>query len=140
MFGSSVLRVDRLQQYVNTWFYFLCVVYIFLFKKNYLFIHSFIHSFYTRSWLWHSGSSLQHAAFLVAACRLLVAACQLLVVACRLLVEACGLLTWGMRASQLRHACRIQFPDQVSNLGPLHWKCRVLPTGPPVYIFLKKEL
>ena len=37
-----------------------------------------------------------------------------LVVACKLLVAACG----------------IQFPDQGSNLGPLHWEHRVLATGP----------
>ena len=28
-------------------------------------------------------------------------------------------------------ACGIQFPDQGSNLGPLHWEHRVLTTGPP---------
>ena len=28
-------------------------------------------------------------------------------------------------------ACGIYFPDQGSNLGPLHWECRVLATGPP---------
>ena len=28
-------------------------------------------------------------------------------------------------------ACRTQFPGQGSNLGPLHWECRVLATGPP---------
>ena len=33
--------------------------------------------------------------------------------------------------SQLRHTCGIQFPDQGSNLGPLHWECRVLSTVPP---------
>ena len=27
-------------------------------------------------------------------------------------------------------ACRIYFPDQGSNLGPLHWKSRVLTSGP----------
>ena len=27
--------------------------------------------------------------------------------------------------------CGIQFPDQASNPGPLHWECRVLTTGPP---------
>ena len=27
-------------------------------------------------------------------------------------------------------ACRIQFPDQGLNLGPLDWECRVLATGP----------
>ena len=41
--------------------------------------------------------------------------CWVLVVACKLLVEASG----------------IQFPDQGSDPGPLHWKCRVLPTVPP---------
>ena len=28
-------------------------------------------------------------------------------------------------------ACRITFPDQGLNPGSLHWKCRVLATGPP---------
>ena len=28
-------------------------------------------------------------------------------------------------------ACGIQFPDQGSNLAPLHWKHGVLATGPP---------
>ena len=28
-------------------------------------------------------------------------------------------------------ARRIQFPNQGSNLGPSHWECRVLATGPP---------
>ena len=30
----------------------------------------------------------------------------------------------------LNVACGIQFPDQGSNPGPLHWECRVLATGP----------
>ena len=38
-------------------------------------------------------------------------------------------------------ACGIQFSDQGSNLGPLHWECGVLATGPrgksPYTIFLK---
>ena len=38
------------------------------------------------------------------------------------LVVACGLLV---------AACEIQFPDQGSSLGPLHWEFRVLATGPP---------
>ena len=41
------------------------------------------------------------------------------------LVAACGIFF------QLQHACGIQFPDQGSNLGPLHWEHGVLPTGPP---------
>ena len=28
-------------------------------------------------------------------------------------------------------ACGIWFPDQGLNLGPLHWECSVLTTGPP---------
>ena len=28
-------------------------------------------------------------------------------------------------------ACGIEFPDQGSNLGPLHWECGILATGPP---------
>ena len=28
-------------------------------------------------------------------------------------------------------SCGIQFPDQGSNLGPLHWECGVLAAGPP---------
>ena len=27
--------------------------------------------------------------------------------------------------------CEIEFPDQGSYLGPLHWECRILATGPP---------
>ena len=38
-----------------------------------------------------------------------------LVVTCKLLAVACG----------------IQFSDQGSNPGPLHWECRVLAAGPP---------
>ena len=57
-------------------------------------------------------------------CQVLVAACMrdlrfgmwdLLVVARKLLVAACV----------------IKFPDQKSNLGPLHWEQEVLATGPP---------
>ena len=33
--------------------------------------------------------------------------------------------------SQLQHACGIQFPDQGSNPGPMHWEHRVLTTVPP---------
>ena len=33
--------------------------------------------------------------------------------------------------SQLWCACGIQFPDQGSNPGSLHWEHGVLPTGPP---------
>ena len=46
-------------------------------------------------------------------------------------------LSCGIQDLQLWHAgsivaaCTIQFPDQGSNPGPLHWECRVLPTGPP---------
>ena len=28
-------------------------------------------------------------------------------------------------------ACGIYFPEQGSNLGPPHWECRILATGPP---------
>ena len=68
---------------------------------------------------------------------------QVLVVAhgifsCRIqehfLVAACGLLSCGIQTSQLWHAnsqlwhaCGIQFPDQGSNPGPLHWECGILP-------------
>ena len=40
----------------------------------------------------------------------------------RSLVAACGLLV---------EACRIQFPEQGSNPGPLHWEWGFLATGPP---------
>ena len=58
----------------------------------------------------------------------------------------CGMwdLCCGMQDLQLQHtgsssaacellvaACGIQFPDQGSNPGPLHWECGVLATGPP---------
>ena len=62
------------------------------------------------------------------------------------LVVACQLLSCGMQPpqlwhvnSQLWHACGIQFPDQRSNPGPLHWECGVLSTVPPgkslIYVF-----
>ena len=47
------------------------------------------------------------------------------------LVVACRLLSCSMWTSQQPHACGNQFPDQGLNLGPLHWECVVLPTGPP---------
>ena len=34
-------------------------------------------------------------------------------------------------------ACGIQFPDQGSNLGPLHWESRILTTVPPVKSLLQ---
>ena len=68
----------------------------------YLFLKIFIYLFgCARSQLQHTGSSLPHAGSLVAACGLLVAA-------------------YG-----------IQFPDQGSNPGPLHWERGILTTGPP---------
>ena len=36
-------------------------------------------------------------------------------------------------------ACIIQFADQGSNLGPLHWDCRVPATGPPMK-FIKENV
>ena len=36
-----------------------------------------------------------------------------------------------MACKLLVAACRLLFPEQGSNLGPLHWKCRVLATAPP---------
>ena len=53
---------------------------------------------------------------------------------------------FGCTRSQLPHvgslvaASRIQFPDQGSNLGPLHWEHSVLTTGPPgksLFLILK---
>ena len=35
-------------------------------------------------------------------------------------------VAWGLLAV----ACRIKFPDQGWNPGPLHWECGVLATGP----------
>ena len=52
--------------------------------------------------LWHANSQLWHMGSLVVAFELLVV-----------------------------HACGIQFPDQVSNPGPLHWEHGVLSTVPP---------
>ena len=70
----------------------------------------------------------------------------------RVLVSAHGIFVVACGVFQLRHsgifqlwhagslvaarellaaACGIQFPDQGSNPGPLHWECRVLATGPP---------
>ena len=63
--------------------------------------------------------SLRHAGSLVAACRgfffFKLRHTGSLVAACKLLVAACG----------------IEFPDQGSNPGPLHWEHGVLATGPP---------
>ena len=51
--------------------------------------------------------SLQHVGYLAVAYKLLVVVCEHLAVVCQIL-----------------------FPDQRSNLGFLHWDCRVLATGP----------
>ena len=62
-----------------------------------------------------------------------------------LLKDVYFIYLFGCTRSQLQHegsflvgscklfveACKIQFPDQVSNLGPLHWEHGVLATGPP---------
>ena len=49
-----------------------------------------------------------------------------------LLNEPQGLfIYWFGCVRPLVAACGIWFPDQGSNLGPLHWECRVLATGPP---------
>ena len=61
------------------------------------------------SQLRHVGSLLRHAGSFGCGMR------DLLVAACRHLVAACG----------------IQFPDQGSKPGPLHWECGVLAPGPP---------
>ena len=59
------------------------------------------------------------------------------------LVHCLSCRMWDIQSS-LQHArslvatCRILFPNQGSNPGPLHWDCRVLATGPPeksLYIF-----
>ena len=44
-------------------------------------------------------------------------------------VAACRIFHCGVQT--LSCSMRIQFPDQGSNLGPLHWKGRVLATGLP---------
>ena len=38
---------------------------------------------------------------------------------------------FGCTRSQMQHACGIQFPDQGSNPGSLHWEFKVLTAGPP---------
>ena len=44
----------------------------------------------------------------------------------------CGMWDLSVSAGKLLvAACGIYFPDQGWNPGPLHWKCRVLATGPP---------
>ena len=55
-------------------------------------------------------------------CRVLIAAHGSFIVPFRIFTAACKLLVV---------ACGIQFPDQVSNLGPLNWECGVLATRPP---------
>ena len=96
-------------------------------------VHIFkkIYSFIYLSWLWLTGSLLLRGRSLVAACELLVVACGLL--SCGMRTPCCSMQTSQLQHadSQLWHACRIQFPDQGSNPGPLHWECGVLPTGPP---------
>ena len=53
------------------------------------------------------------------------------------LVVVRGIFVAAHEGSSLRHAgslvaaCGIWFPDQGSNLGPLHWERGVLATGPP---------
>ena len=47
---------------------------------------------------------------------------------------SCGtrdIQSWLWHAGSLLIACGIWFPDQGSNLGPLHWEHRVLVTGLP---------
>ena len=44
---------------------------------------------------------------------------------CQVLVAACRIFSFKI------WACGIQFPDQGSNPGPLHWELGVLATGPP---------
>ena len=100
-------------------------------KNSYIFIyyhrcpkHRFICLFAcTGSYLRHVGSSLPRAG---SSLRHEGSS----VVACKLLVVACG----------------IQFPDQGSNPGPLHWERGVLATGPPgksrffvCFFFFKKH-
>ena len=47
----------------------------------------------------------------------------------QVLVTACRIFSWGIQL--LSAECGIQFPDQGSNPGPLHWEHKVLATGPP---------
>ena len=53
--------------------------------------------------------------YFIQLCWILVACGIFLAVICELLVAACG----------------IQFPKLELNLGPLHWECGILATGPP---------
>ena len=65
--------------------------------------HKFLNSFFKNIYLFVcSRSQMQHVGSLA-----FISACELLVA-----------------------ACRIQFPDQGSNLSPLHWQHGVLATGP----------
>ena len=62
---------------------------------------------------------------------------QVLVAAHGIFVTACGIFSCSIQDLLLRYAdslvvaCGIQFPDQGSNPGPLHWEHGILPTGPP---------
>ena len=57
---------------------------------------------------------------------------QVLVVAHGIFNLHCGMWDLSVSAGKLLvAACGIYFPDQGWNPGPLHWKCRVLATGPP---------
>ena len=44
---------------------------------------------------------------------------------------SCGMWDLLTAACELLVACGIRFPDEGLNLDPLHWKYRVLTTGPP---------
>ena len=128
---------------------------IYGFSKYFLFVFlTFIYLFNLFIFLFGcTGSQLQQAGSLVAAYWLL--SCGTWAHQLQLkgsLVDACGLLQlwlvgslvvahWLLSCSTqapqlwhsnswLRHTCGIQFPDQGSNPGPLHWEQGVLTTAP----------
>ena len=106
--------------FVDLVLYFLLLFKSFLFLKNILKFILAAPGLSCGTWDLRCGMrdfQLRHAGFLLAACRLFSGSMRTL---------SCGMWT-----SQLQHVCRIQFPDQGSNPGPLHWEHGVLPTGPP---------
>ena len=115
------------------------------FLKFTFFIYFFFFFGRVRSQLQHAGSSLRHAVSFVLAHRLLsscgvwVFSLQLCHVGSLALVVSCGFQgAWALQlwcTSSVVVVCRLscpaacgsQFPNQGSNLRPLHWKADSLP-------------
>ena len=81
-------------------------------ERRYVYIHTctyrYVHILHVHTYIYTNITIFKFIYLLIWLHWVLVAACKFLVV-----------------------ACGIQFPDQESNLGFLHWKPRALATGPP---------